>query len=170
LVGGAIATVSLGAGSATSALLAGTVGTLGVGILAVALVAGWPGGIGAAIVLLGLGYLGHVLLGSDVSPALLVSVSVALLLVGELGQWSLDRRVRGTYERGLAVSRGAGIGLLVVLGTGMALLGLVVTGIPVPGGLPAQAAAVAAAVALLTLVASVARRKGGGDDRIRTGE
>lgn len=138
-------------------------------MLAAVLVIGWRGGLGAALALLGAGYLAHLMAGGRVIPEVLASVSVLLLLAGELGQWSLDRRLRGSYELGLEVSRGAGIAWLVVLGVGIVVLGLVVTGIPVPGGMAAQAAAIAAAVVLLALVASVARGKAGAEGS-RTGE
>jgi hypothetical protein len=169
VIAGGIATVSLQAASGTLPLLAGSVGLLGVGVLGVVLVTTWPGGIGAAVALLGTGYLGHTIVAADAAPLVLVSVSVSLLLVGELTQWSLDRRLRGSYEVGLEASRAAATGLLVVVGAGAAALGLAVTGIAIPGGMAAQAAAVAASVALLALVASVARRKRGGDERIETG-
>ena len=160
---GAIAFASLDDADGALPRLAGVVGLVGLVVLAAVLVTGWRGGLGAALALLGAGYLAHVMAGGRVVPEVLASVSVLLLLAGELGQWSLDRRLRGSYELRLEVSRGAGIAWLAVLGAGVAVLGLVVTGIPVPGGVAAQAAAITAAVVLLALVASVARAQAGAD-------
>lgn len=162
--------MSLDAGDGMLPLLAGSVGLLGVAALGLTLVTGWRGGIGLSVGLLALGYLARVVVVGSAAPEILASVSVALVLVGELGQWSLDRRLRGTYERPLLMGRAVGLAWLVALGAGAAVLGLAVTGIPVPGGIATQAAAIAASVALLALVASVARGKGGGDDRLRTDE
>ena len=169
-VAGAIAAASLDASAGALPLLAGSVGLLGVGALGVALALGWPSGIGTAIALLAAGYLGHLVVVGEARAEILVPVSLGLLLVGESAQWSLDRRLRGAYEPALHVARGWGLAMLLALGAGVVVLGLVATGIPIPGGIGTQAAAVAASVALLALVASVARGRAGGDDRIRTGE
>ena len=86
------------------------------------------------------------------------TVGVALLLVGELAQWSLDGRLVGRYERGLHVSRVIGIAWLGLLGLGVALLGLLAAGLPIFGGIETVAVAMAASVALLGLASIVAGR------------
>jgi hypothetical protein len=157
-VAAGIVAASLDGASGGLAALAGTLGVVGLVVLAIALVIGWPGGLGVAVALLAAGYLGHVLVAGETDVVILAVISVALLLVGELGQWSLDRRLWGRHDRSLVISRAVGIGVLCALGGGVSFLAILATGVPMPGGIGLQAAAIVAAIVLLALVASVARR------------
>lgn len=131
-------------------------------LLATVLVLARSGWIGGVLGLLALQYFGHTVLANGSNPAELAFVGVAILLVGELSQWSLDSRLRGRYEGGMHRSRAAGIAGLGVLGLGTVVLSQVAAGLPVPGGIATVAVAVAATVALLGLISIVALRRAAG--------
>ena len=127
-------------------------------MLGAALVFARPGWIGAILGLLALLYVGHVLLapGSDLLSAGVVGV--ALLLVGELSQWSFDSRLHGRYDGSMQRARALGATGLALLGIAAVAVTLIVVGLPVPGGLITIAAGMAAFVALVVLVSIVALR------------
>ena len=68
--------------------------------------------IGAAQTMFALLYLGHVVLAGESTWEALGLVSLGVLLVGELSQWSFDSRIVGRYEAGLHQSRAVGIAAL----------------------------------------------------------
>lgn len=127
-------------------------------MLGAALVFARPGWIGAILGLFALLYMGHVLVapGSDLLTAGVVGV--ALLLVGELSQWSFDSRLRGRYDGALHRARAIGAAGLVLLGIGALLVTFLAVGLPVPGGLATIAAGMGASVALVVLISIVALR------------
>jgi hypothetical protein len=126
-------------------------------ILAGVLVLGKPHLIGVAQAMLALLYLGHVVLAGESTWEALGLVSVGVLLVGELSQWSFDSRVVGRYEAGLHRSRGVAIAALVALGVGVIALAAFAFGLPDLPDPWAVLAAVAASLALLALITTVAR-------------
>jgi hypothetical protein len=158
----AIAAASLDVRSGGLVFVSGVLGVIIVLPLVVALVLGRPGWFGVTPVLLALLYLGHVLVapGSDLATAGLVGV--ALLLVGELSQWSFDSRVRGHHEAAIHRSRALGVGGLALLGAGAVVLSLLVVGLPVSGGLVTVIVGVTAFVGVVALVSFVAVRSGSG--------
>jgi hypothetical protein len=127
-------------------------------VLGSALVLARPGWIGTVLGLLALLFFVHLLIAGQSSPQVAAIVGVALLLAGELTQWSLDGRHAGQYEASLHVSRAIGIAWMGLLGVGVALLSLVAAGLPAPGGIETVAVAMAAAVGLLRLFSFVAAR------------
>jgi hypothetical protein len=133
-------------------------GALLVLLLGVALLAARPGWIGPIVGLFVLLFVGHLLVapGSDLPTAGVVGV--ALLLVGELSQWSFDSRLRGRYDGALHRARAFAFAGLALLGAGVALLTLVVVGLRVPAGLATIAAGMGAFVALVVLISVVALR------------
>jgi hypothetical protein len=130
-------------------------------VLGAALALARPGWIGGAVGLLALLYLGHTAVAEAANPTELGLVSVGLLLVGELAQWSLDGKLPGRYETGLHISRATAVALLGLLGLGTVALSQVAAGLPIPGGIGAVAVATGAAVALLGLISMIALRRAG---------
>jgi hypothetical protein len=136
--------------------LSGSFAFLALVVLVVALILGRPSLIGGALALLALLYFTHLLVTGESDLLTLGIVSVALLLVGELCQWSFDSRLPGRYEPGLHLSRGIGLAWLVALAIGVVALGGVAAGLPIPDGIWTVATATAASVALLGLVSAIA--------------
>jgi hypothetical protein len=153
-----IAALSLDVRSGGLAFVSGVLGALLVLMLGVALLFARPAWIGPIVGLFVLLYVGHLLVapGSDLLTAGVVGV--ALLLVGELSQWSFDSRLRGQYDGALHRARALGFAGLALLGAGVVLLTLVVVGLPVPAGLGTIAAGMGAFVALVVLISVVALR------------
>lgn len=158
----AVAAASLDVRSGGLVFVSGVAGVIIVLLLVVALALGRPGWFGVTPALLALLYLGHLLVapGSDLATAGLVGV--ALLLVGELSQWSFDSRLRGHHEAALHRSRAIGVGGLALLGAGAVVLSLLVIGLPISGGLVTVTVGVAAFVGVVGLVSVVAVRSGSG--------
>jgi hypothetical protein len=129
-----------------------------VGLLAVALVVARSAWLGAVLGLLAVLYFGHVLLVNRTDVVELGLVAVALLLVGELGQWSIDARLTGRHEAGLHRSRAAGIAWLAILGAATVLVSGLAGGLPIGGGIGSLVIAMAASVAVLGLISMVALR------------
>ena len=129
-------------------------------MLGAALVLARPGWIGGALGMLALLYLGRTAVADAANPTQLGLVSVGLLLVGELAQWSIDGKLPGRYERGLHLSRATAIAVLGLLGLGTVALSQVAAGLPVPGGIGTVAVAMGATVALLGLISVIALRRG----------
>jgi hypothetical protein len=113
--------------------------------------------IGPAQALLAALYLSHVLLAGESTWESLALVSLGILLVGELGQWSFDSRLAGRYEAGLHRSRAIAIAGLAALGVGVIALAAVGLALPNLGDPWAVVAATAASLVLLALVTRVAR-------------
>lgn len=156
-----IAGASLDVRSSGLAFVSGGFGLLCLLTLGAALVLGRPGWIGGALGLLAALYLGHTVVSEAPNPSELGLVAVGLLLVGELGQWSIDGRLTGRYEPGIQVSRATAIAVLGLLGLGTVALSQVAAGLPVSGGVGAVALAMGATVALLALISVVALRRAG---------
>jgi hypothetical protein len=117
--------------------------------------------IGAAQAMLAVLYLGHVVIAGESTWEALGLVSVGILLVGELSQWSFDSRVVGRYEPRLHRSRATGILALLALGVGVITLAAFAFGLPnLPDPL-AVVAAISASLALLVLITKVAREASG---------
>ena len=129
-------------------------------ILAGVLVLAKPQLIGAAQAMFALLYLGHVVLAGESTWEALGLVSLGILLVGELSQWSFDSRIAGRYEAGLHQSRAIGIAALLALGVGVITLAAFGLGLPNLGDPWAVVAATAATLALLALITKVARGSG----------
>jgi hypothetical protein len=127
-------------------------------VLGAALILARPGWIGAVLALLAVLFFGHLLVADAASPSVAAIVGVALLLAGELSQWSMDGRLVGRYEPGLQVSRAIGIAWLGLLAVGVQLVCLLAAGLPLTGGIETFAIGMVAAVALLGLVSTVAAR------------
>lgn len=158
----AVAAASLDVRSGGLAFVSGALGVLIVLLLALTLVFGRPGWFGVTPALLALLYLGHLLVapGSDLAAAGMVGL--ALLLVGELSQWSFDSRIRGHHDAAIHRSRAIGVGGLALLGAGAVFLSLLVIGLPVSGGLVTAIVGVAAFVGVVALVSFAAVRSGSG--------
>jgi hypothetical protein len=153
-----VALVSIDLRSPSLLVVTGGPGVVLCLVLGAALVLARPGWIGTVLGLLALLFLMHLLIAGESSPQVAAGVGVALLLAGELTQWSLDGRHAGRYELSLHVSRAIGIVWLGMLGAGVVLLSLAAAGLPVPGGIATVAVATAAAVVLLGMFSFVAAR------------
>jgi hypothetical protein len=127
-------------------------------ILAAALLLARPGWIGATLGFLALLFFAHLVVADAFSPAGAAVVGVALLLAGELGQWSIDGRLSGRYEARVHMSRAIGIAWLALLALAVELLSLLAAGVPITAGIETVALAMAAAIALLGLFSAVAAR------------
>jgi hypothetical protein len=133
-------------------------------VLVGVLVIGKSNLIGTAQGALAVLYLGHVVVAGESTWEALGVVSLGILLVGELSQWSFDSQGSGRYEAGLHVSRAIGIAALLALGLGVIVLAGAAAGLPNLGDPWAVAAATAASLALLALIARVALRASGRPD------
>ena len=140
--------------------MSGAVAMLALLAVGSALALARPGWIGAALGLLALAFFGHVLLAGESDLATLGVVSVALLLVGELCQWSIDSRLPGAYDAGLHRSRAISVALQVSLGIGIVFISSVAAGQSIAPESWVVALAVAATVALVWLISTVAIREG----------
>lgn len=141
----------------TGALLfvSGTAAVIVLVILAGVLVLAKPHLIGVAQAMLALLYLAHVVVAGESTWEALGLVSLGVLLVGELSQWSFDSRVAGRYEAGLHRSRAIGIAALLALGLGVIAMAAFALGLPNLADPWAVVAATAASLALLVLVTRV---------------
>jgi hypothetical protein len=155
---GAVALLSLDVRSPSLAVVTGAPGVVLVLVLGAALILARPGWIGAILALLALLFFSHLAVAGESSPQVAAIVGVALLLAGELSQWSIDERLAGRYESGIQVSRAIGIAWLGLLGLAVELLCLLAVGLPVTAGIETLAVGMAAAVALLGLFSAVAAR------------
>ena len=143
----------------TGALLfvSGTAAVVVLVILAGVLVLAKSHLIGVAQAMLALQYIGHVVVAGESTWEALGLVSLGVLLVGELSQWSFDSRVVGRYEARLHRSRAIAMGALVALGVGVNALAAFAFGLPDLPDPWAVVAAIAASLALLALITTVAR-------------
>lgn len=139
--------------------LSGTAAAVVIVVLAVVLILGTPNHIGLPQGMLAVLYLGHVVLAGESAWEALALVSLGILLVGELSQWSFDSRVAGRYDAGLHRSRAIGIAALLALGLGVILLAAAASRLPSLGDPWAIAVAAGASLALLALISTVARRR-----------
>jgi hypothetical protein len=155
---GAVAAMSLDLRSVPLVLVSGSLALTVLVLLLATLSLGRPGWIGAIIGLLALLFFAHILVAGETNTGLAAAVGVALLLVGELTQLSLDSRLAGRYEASLSVARAIAIAWLGLLGLGVALLGMLAAGVPIPGGIGAVAVGMGASVGLLGLFSVVAAR------------
>lgn len=142
--------------------VSGTAAVVVLVILAGVLVVAKSSLIGAAQALLAVLYLGHVVVAGESTWEALGLVSLGMLLVGELSQWSFDSRVAGAYEAGLHRSRAIGIAGLLALGVGVIALAAFGLGLPSVPDPWAVVAATAASLALLALISKVARTASSG--------
>ncbi len=155
----------LGAGVAALAVLAAPMASRPplalLGAAAVALVGAgcagrWMGVVGAAAVVLGATV---VLADVDAgTPALAVAAGPGILAVVELAHWSIDLATPVHDRPRVHLGRWAWIVAVVAGSAGLGAVLFVVSGVPVRGGLPLDAVAVAAAVALVALAAALAQR------------
>jgi hypothetical protein len=135
-------------------------GLAGVAAVAVGLL-GWASAVGAGAFLLGAGYgvslVGH---GDSVDSGV-VFIAAALLLVTEMGYWSLDARVTGSAAAW--PSRAAHVAAFT--GAGALAAGAVQAAVALPParGLALTAAGVLGAVGVLLIVDRLARRGPPGD-------
>jgi hypothetical protein len=111
--------------------------------------------------MLALLYLGHVVLAGESTWEALGLVSLGVLLVGELSQWSFDSRVEGRYEAGLHLSRAIGVAAQLALGAGLVTIAGFGLALPNLGDPWAVVAATAAMLGLLALITKVARGASG---------
>ena len=155
---GAAALLSLDLRSPSLAVVTGGPGLVLLLLLATAIVVARSGFIALALGLLALLFFAHLLVAGESGTETAAIVGVLLLLAGELGQWSIDARLAGHYERSLHVTRALGIGTLGLLGLAVAFLALVAAGLPTSGGIETVAIGMAAAVGVLGLFSYAAAR------------
>ena len=149
--------MSVDARSGGLVFVTGAIALAALGFVGATLVIGTPVLVGPAVAFLGFAYVARVLITGFSEPVVLGAASVALLLVGELSQWSIDRRAAGRYSTAMSSARALGLVALAAIGALAAIVGLVVLGLPVADETLALLLATLASVALLGLVAVVAR-------------
>ena len=145
--------------------VSGAFGLLALLLLAVVLVAARPGLIGATLAVLAILTFGHAAIVAEPNLAQVGLVGVALLLIGELSQWSIDGRTPGRYELALHRSRAVAVTWLALASLGTVTLTLVAAGVAIPAGLGTVVLAVAATIGLLGLISVVAHRSAGASSR-----
>ncbi|HYK96299.1 MAG TPA: hypothetical protein VE011_10600 [Candidatus Dormibacteraeota bacterium] len=150
--------LSLDLRSPSLAVVSGGPGVVLELMLGAALVLARPGWIGTILAFLALLFLGHLAVAGASDPATAAVVGAALLLIGELSQWSMDGRLVGSYDARLQVSRCIGVAWLTLLAIGALVLSLVAAGLPIAGGIVTVVVGMGAAVALLGLFSAVAAR------------
>lgn len=154
-----LAIVRLSLDLRTGALLfvSGTVAVIALVLLAGVLVLAKPNLIGPAQAMLAVLYLAHLVVAGESTWEALGLVSLGLLAMGELSQWSFDSRVPGRYEADLHRSRA--IGIAAVLALGLGVIGMAAFALELPNLADpwAVVAATAASLALLALITRVAR-------------
>jgi hypothetical protein len=154
----AIVALSLDARSGGLLFLTGTVGVLALGVLGGALVVGNPAFLGPAVAVLELAYLQRVLLAGAPSVVEVGLVSLAVLLVGELGQWSLDNRLVRIDAPRMHLGRlWAILGLVAVSAVAVTVVSVGAVA-PVAAGIAVSIIAVAATVATIAVVSAAATR------------
>jgi hypothetical protein len=153
-----VALLALDLRSPALAVVTGGPGLTLLVLLAAALLAARSGWIGLVLGLLALLFFAHLLVAGESGTETAAIVGVLLLLAGELGQWSIDGRLAGRYERSLHVTRALGIALLGLLGVAVAFLAMVASGLPTSGGIETVAIGMAAAVGVLWLLSYAAAR------------
>jgi hypothetical protein len=146
--------------------VSGTAAVVVLVILAGVLVLAKPHLIGAVQAMFALLYLGHIVVAGESTWEVLGLVSLGVLLLGELSQWSFDSRVVGRYEAGLHRSRATGVVALLALGAGVITLAAFAFGLPNLGDPWAVLAATVASLALLLVITKVA----GGTSRLSAGQ
>lgn len=131
----------------------------GATLLAMALVLARAGLVAPSLVLVAAGYAGTLVArDADVLDAAAPLVGCALLLVAELGYWSVELAGTGREERPVLLRRLTAMlalaGAALVLGAAV----LAATALPLGGGLAWNLVGVAAAAAALALIARLAAR------------
>lgn len=131
----------------------------GAALLAMALVLARAGLVAPSLVLVAAGYAGTLVArDADVLDAAAPLVGCALLLVAELGYWSVELAGTGREERPVLLRRLTAMlalaGAALVLGAAV----LAATALPLGGGLAWNLVGVAAAAAALALIARLAAR------------
>jgi hypothetical protein len=131
----------------------------GAALLATALVLARAGLVAPSLVLVAAGYAGTLVArDADVLDAAAPLVGCALLLVAELGYWSVELAGTGREERPVLLRRLTAMlalaGAALVLGAAV----LAATALPLGGGLAWNLVGVAAAAAALALIARLAAR------------
>ncbi|HET7182279.1 MAG TPA: hypothetical protein VFI15_08630 [Candidatus Limnocylindrales bacterium] len=154
----AIAGLSLDVRSGGLLVISGSFGVIALGVLAAAFVLARASFLGPAVLVLELAYLQHVLLAGPPTVVEVAVVSLAALLAGELGQWSIDNRTVRIEAGQLQSGRlRAILGLLVVSGLAVAAVAFGAVA-PVVAGPAVAIVAVPAAVAAVAIVSLAATR------------
>jgi hypothetical protein len=164
----AVAVAIAGALTAGAALSAGrywalpaALGTLGVALLLLSLAAGWPSLLPWAVVALASAYASGLAVRDDpgVADGGAPLYGAGLLLVAELGYWSLDLRGSGREERRLLLRRAAALAALAFASVVLGAIVLSLTAVELGGGVVLDAVGVAAAAAALVLIVRLAQRE-----------
>jgi hypothetical protein len=147
----------LSIGSLPVRVIAAAAGAPALVVLAVALAAGVPALLPWAIVSLGAAYAAslHGVAGIDGRAPV---VGALLVLVAELGYWSLERRTPVGDESGLHARRAGAVLALTVAAAALGAALLALTEIPVGGSAAWDALGLAAAAGALATVALLSRR------------
>jgi hypothetical protein len=141
--------------------LPATIGAVGLVLLLSSLTGGWPSLLPWAIVLLGAAYASALGVRSEagVLDGGAPLYGAGLLLVSELGYWSLELRGPGREERRLLVRRATALGALTLASVLLGALVLVIATAPLGGGVAWDLVGVVAAAAALALIVRLARRE-----------
>jgi hypothetical protein len=141
------------------AAVVGPVGLVAVVVLAISLAAGWTSGIAWTLVLLAVEYAAALAArGTAEVDAAAPLVGAGLLLLAELGYWSLELAGPGYEEERVVARRLGALGVLAFLSVLLGAFVVVLTAAPLGGGLAWDAVGVAAAGGTLAIVAWLAHR------------
>ena len=157
--------VGLTAGAALAAgrywALPAARGALGVALLVVSLAAGWTSLLPWSVVALASAYASGLAVQDDpgVADGGAPLYGAGLLLVAELGYWSLDLRGPGREERRLLLRRAAALAALAFASVVLGAVVLSLTAVELGGGVVLDAVGVAAAAAALVLIVRLAQRE-----------
>ncbi len=136
-----------------------SVGALAVTLLVLALATRWSPLLACALIAFGGEYAAFLLLSSGAVDARAPVVAAALLVVAELGYWSLERGIPAAPLR-VVLRRLAMLLALASASVPVGILVLAASGASLGRGLVLEAAGVAAAAAAVAFVARLSRRGG----------
>ena len=134
-------------------------GLAAVVVLAASIGFGWTAGVAWTLVLLAAEYAAALAVrnASDVDAGAPL-VGAGLLVLAELGFWSIELRGPGYEERRVVARRLGALGVVAFLSVLLGAFVVVLTAAPLGGGLAWDAVGIAAAAGTLAIVAWLARR------------
>jgi hypothetical protein len=134
---------------------------VGLALLLVSLLAGWPSLLPWSVVALASAYASALAVRDDpgVADGGAPLYGAGLLLVAELGYWSLDLRGPGREERRLLLRRAAALAALAFASVVLGALVLSLTAVDLGGGVVWDVVGVAAAAAALALIVRLTQRE-----------
>ncbi len=137
---------------------------LGVGITAViilagGLVLGWQSAIRWTLLVLGLAYVVTLVAGQAALDARSPMYAGGLLLLAELGYWSVGASLPAQADSGVSAQRVIAIVITVLTAIGVGALLFLVAGLPIAAGATLTAVGIGAAIAAMGIIGALVWRR-----------